>query len=202
MIVLYPILIIVAAVMLYILGKKNGTVKEVTNTIQLPPLAIEETNLYQDETEEQFILRCQNFITNYCNLNNLQFLVSDNIFQLDFEAEDGSSFNIVILPFYQPYRYISFGTRISLIMIADDKLYKVAELINRLNTGLFLNGLYLNYETRHVEYSTVYYIGDIKLIDGYLDFNLNMNFKAIALRNLVNRVALANEEPVLVALDF
>lgn len=54
--ILYPIILIVAVIIFYILGKKNGTEKEVIKTVTIS--ADEEVYTYYDETEEQYLVRC------------------------------------------------------------------------------------------------------------------------------------------------
>lgn len=196
------ILILLAIIFAYILGKKSGIVKEITKTVQLPPLAIEETNLYQDETEEQFMLRVNNFLTNHFNQLNIEYSVSGDDFFLEHKAEDGSPIRFIIFPFFNPYKGISFRTRISLMMITDDKLDKVVELINRLNATMHSSNLYLDYLTRHVELTTIYYMGTETLKLEYLQHHIFLSCQAPSLRSLLNRVLLGNEEPVLVVLDI
>lgn len=198
---LLPIIIIAIAVLSYILGKKNGITKEVIKTIQLPPVAIEETDLYGDETRHQFELRCHNALIQYLNESGFVYYRNENSFQVNLELEDGSTFLISIDSIYE-FKCIEFKSRLSTTIIPDRKLSEVSEMINRLNARLVFNPFHLDYQDRHVNILTSYYVGNHSCITDYLSFYLTINYKAVKLRDCLKRVVVNNEEPALVALDF
>jgi len=63
--ILYPIILIVAVIIFYILGRKTGAVQEVIKTVEIDKEAFVMT--YDDETEESYLIRCQNFIVSFLN---------------------------------------------------------------------------------------------------------------------------------------
>lgn len=200
---LYPILLLTAVIIFYILGKKSGTEKEVIKTLAIS--AEEEVNIYDDETEEQYLLRCQNFIVSFFTKNNLGYLVSDNnsFYRLNFEGNTTGSTYVQVEPYYSNgNKYIVCSTTVTPVPIEDQKLSKVAELLNRVNCILLFCGLALDYENRHVTYKSCYKVGDQGLIDEYFAFHLRATSLAIDFLPAINRVTMTNEEPIMVALDY
>jgi hypothetical protein len=201
--ILYPILLIVAVIIFYILGKKSGTEREVIKTVTIS--ADEEVNIYDDENEEQYLLRCQNFIVSFFTKNNLGYLVSDDnsYYRLNFEDNKTGSTYVQVEPYYSNgNKYITCSTTVTPVAIEDHKLSKVAELLNRVNCALLFSGLALDYEDRHVTYKSTYKVGDQRLLDEYFAFHLRASSLANDFLPSINRVTVANEEPVMVALDY
>lgn len=201
MLYVFPLLIILLGVISYLLGKKNGITREVIKTVQLPPVAIEETGLYVDETPHLFELRCHNALILYLNEHNFVYYKNVNTFQVNIDLEDGSTFLISIDSIFE-FKCIEFRSRLSTTSIPDNKLYKVSELINRLNAKVMLNPYHLDYENRHVNILTSYFVGNHSCFAEYLSFYLTINYKALLARGSLKRVVVDDDEPALVALDF
>ncbi|TKB96182.1 hypothetical protein [Pedobacter cryotolerans] len=201
MLYVFPLLIIALAIGSYILGKKNGMVKEVIKTIQLPPVAIEETNLYADETSYQFEIRCHNSIVEYLNEHRFVYYKYNNSFQVNIELEDGSTF-LINIDCVHNLKCIEFRSKLTNTVVPHYKLGEVAELINRLNAKVMLNPYYLDYGNRTINIITSYFVGDHRCFKEYLSFYLTSNYKSLIARRSFQRVIIEDDEPALVALDF
>lgn len=201
--ILYPIILIVAVIIFYILGKKSGREKEVIKTVT--QYNNEPVNLYHDETEDQYYLRCHNFISDCLTKKELRYHASNDFKStvLTFEEEDGVVFNINLESFYDKgNRYIMFYTKINDNAVPNSKLTEVSELINRLNNALILSTLQFNYEYRAIESVLMYKIGNQALVPEYFAFYYSTLLKSRYTKRAFNRVIEGNEEPALVTIDF
>lgn len=200
--IFYPIILIVAVIMFYILGQKNGTVKE----IEIKQNVIDHTPLYYDEeNRDQFVLRCYNYILQRFNDAGYSYHVStdESSFKLSFEEADGTVINYhVDIMYSEGKRVIMFYSRITDKTIPDHKLAEVSELVNRLNDTLLVNALVLNYEHRVIESKLIYIIGRHGIIDDYFTAYYNIMFYSSDFRSAFNRVVYRNENPALVALEW
>jgi len=193
----------VAVIIFYILGRKYGTVQEVIKTVEIDKEAFVIT--YEDESEESYLIRCQNFIVSFLNDVNAPYMVAadDSYFQLDVSGYEDYNNQIRIEPYFgRGSKYISFETRITTGVIPNDKLPQLSELINRVNNDLMFSGLSLDYENRAINYRITYKVGDQSLISEYFWFNLNAVNASVTILPYINRVLINDEEPVLVALDY
>jgi len=199
--ILYPIILIAAVIIFYILGKKSGTEKEVIKTVM--QYNNEPVSLYHDETEDQYYLRCHNFISDCLNKKELRYHASNDFksFVISLEDDNGSyGFN------FEAYynggnSYIMFYTKI-FAGVPNNKLTETSELVNRLNNALILSSLQLDYENRTIESILIYPSGEQSLNEGYFDFYFT---SLIASRNTIlafDRVIVDNAEPALVTVDF
>lgn len=201
---IYPIILIVAVIIFYILGKKNGT-KEVIKTVIDNQPANDEVNTYADETEEEYLLRCHNFIIDFLNKKDIKYHISTDhkSFKSTFEDNDGTIFNVNIDIFYSGGdKLILFHTRVNDRSVPDDKLSKVSELVNRLNDALLINTLCLNYEYRSIESTMFYKVGDLPLAEEYFRFHYSIVVRSRNNRAAFSRVIDDNEEPALIAIDY
>ncbi len=199
--ILYPIILIAAVLTFYILGKKNGTEKEVIKTVTQYTGQV--VSNYADETEEQYYLRCHNFISNYLTKKELRYHASNDYksFVVSFENDNGA----YVLNFEAYYNggnsYIMFYNKI-FSGVPDNKLTETSELVNRLNNALILSSLQLDYENRTVESILIYPCGEQSLNEDYFDFYFT---SLIASRNTAlafDRVIVDNAEPALVTIDY
>lgn len=201
--IIYPIILIVAVIIFYILGKHSSPVKEIIRTIEVAPE--QEVNIYNDETEEPYLLRCQNFIVSFLNDINAPYAVAPDhsYYQVEVSGHDDYNNHIMIEPYFgRGAKYIAFETRLPAGIIPNDKLPQVSELINRVNSDLMFSGLSLDYENRAINYRITYKVGDQSLIPEYFWFNLNAVNASVTFMPYINRVLFNDEEPVLVALDY
>lgn len=201
--ILYPIILIVAVIIFYILGKKNGAEKEIIKTVT--QYNNEPISLYHDETEDQFHLRCHNFITDWFTKNELRHHTSNDYKStvLTFEAEDGVVYNINIESYYNGgNRYIMLFTKINDNAVPSNKLTEVSELINRLNNALILSTLQFNYENRAIESILIYRIGNEPLLPEHFAFYYSSLVRSRQTKAAFNRIINNNEEPALVTIDY
>jgi len=200
---LYPIILIVAVIIFYILGKHSTPVKEVIKTVEITKA--QEINIYQDEPEQSYLLRCQNFIVSFLNDMNAPYLAApdDSYYQMNGFGENEYNNQLNIEPLFGGgSKYIAFDTRISSGILPNDKLPQLSELINRVNSELLHSGLSLNYENRTINYKIIYKVGDHEIVPDYFWFNLTAVNAAVTFIPFINRVLINGEEPVLVALDY
>jgi hypothetical protein len=201
--VLYPIILIVAVIIFYILGKNSSPVEEVIKTVEITKA--QEVNIYADESEESYVLRCQNFIVSFLNDMNMPYLVAPDhrYYQLNVFGENDYDNQITIEPYFAGgSKYIAYETRISSGIIPNDKLPQLSELINRVNSDLLYSGLSLDYENRTVNYKITYKVGNYEIIPDYFWFNLTAVNAAVTFIPFINRIIINDEEPVLVALAY
>jgi|GEM_PF-2736825 len=199
---LYPILLIVSTVIFYILGKKNGTQKEVIKTVT--HYNNEPVNLYNDETEDQYYLRCHNFIAECLTKRDLRYHASNDYKSFVLELEDdGNSCTFNFEAYYNKGRsYIMFYTKILDRPVPDNKLAETSELINRLNNALILSTLQLDYQNRMVESILIYPVNGESLNQNYFDFYFKALLSSRSTGKAFNRVIYENAEPALVTIDF
>jgi hypothetical protein len=200
--ILYPIFLVVAVIVFYILGKKSTPMKEVVKTVEVE--RAEEVLYYHEETEEGYLLRCQNTIVAFFNEVQVPYLVAPDYsyYQIKLAGHDEYQNEIRIEPYFaQGNKYITFDTQITSILIPNDKLSAVSELINRINFELLFCGLSLDYTNRALNYKITYKVGNQRIFPEYFWFNAKAVNSAVNFVPFLQRV-IDNEEPVLVALDY
>ena len=201
LLVVYPIVLIVAVIIFYILGKKNGTEKEVIKTVTQYTGQL--VNNYADETEEQYYLRCHNFISECLTKKELRYHASNDYksFVISFEDDNGSyGFN------FEAYynggnSYIMFYTKI-IAGVPDNKLVEASELVNRLNNALILSTLQLDYGSRAVESILIYPNVGQPLNEDYFHFYFTSLIASRQTLHAFNKVIEQDAEPALVTLDY
>jgi hypothetical protein len=201
--IIYPIILVVSIIIFYILGRKSGARPETIKTVEVTKEAFVLT--YENETEESYLIRCQNFIVTFLNDINAPYLVAPDHSYYHVEVSGHQDYHNKIR--IEPYfgggsKYIAFETCITTSLIPNDKLPQLSELINRVNNELMFSGLSLDYENRAINYRITYKVGDQSLIPEYFWFNLKAVNAAVMFHTYINRVLINNEEPVLVALDY
>lgn len=200
---LYPIILIVAVIIFYILGKHSTPVKEIIKTVEITKA--QEINIYEDEPEESYLLRCQNFIVTFLNDMNMPYMVAPDHSYYQVNAFGNHEYdNKIRIDLYYAggSKYIAFNTKLSSAFIPNDKLPKLSELINRINSELLFSGLSLDYETRTVNYKINYKVGHHEIIPDYFWFYLTGTNAAVSFIPLINRIIIDDEEPIVVALDY
>jgi hypothetical protein len=200
--ILYPVILILAVIVFYILGKYSTPAKEITKTVEVVKTDL---HLYDEETAESYELRCQNFIVSLIEEIGVPYTVAPDhsYYQVNLIGFEDYHNQITIWPYYADGdKYITFETRLTATTIPNDKLPLLAELINRLNSELMICGLSLDYSNRAILYKTQYKVGNHELVADYFWFNLKSVNNAARFIPYCNRIIQENEEPVLVALDF
>lgn len=195
----YPLLIVVAVIIFYLTQKKY-TKQSSSNRKDSQPSDLP----YVGESEEEFTVRCFDFVTKRFDRADFRYHVSNNnSFLISYEREDGTLVNHNIdCVFNRGNSIILFYNRLTDRAVPDYKLADVAELVNRLNDNLFVGGLVLNYEYRIVECKLVYMVAGHELSEYYFDSYYNMLYHYNALRGMIKRVIENDENPALVALEW
>lgn len=200
--ILYPIILIVAVIIFYILGKKNGIDREAIKTVT--QYSNDPISMYHDETEDQYYLRCHNFISECLTKKELRYHASNDLksFVVSFEDDNGGTYGLNFESYYNKGNcYIMFYTKI-MDGVPDNKLVETSELVNRLNNALILATLQLDYENRAVESMLIYPNGGKSLNYDYFDFYFTSLIASRSTRLAFDRVIKYNAEPALVTIDF
>jgi hypothetical protein len=199
--IIYPILLVLAAVLFYLLGKRNGTEREVIKTvIESKPI-----ELYEDETEEEFYIRSHNFIRETFKAKGIKIFTSDDYrsTSIGFSDPEEEDFMINIEAFYkQGNSYLMLYTKINSTPIPDNKIAATSELVNRLNNALILSVLQMNYEHRAIEGIVIYHpcgqAFDSRNFEYHYGALLNSRYTITAFKRVITN----GEEPALVSLDY
>ncbi|HKG07182.1 MAG TPA: hypothetical protein VKB19_12020 [Pedobacter sp.] len=201
LLVVYPILLIVAVIIFYILGKKNGTEKEVIKTVTRYTGQL--VSNYADETEEQYYLRCHNFISAYLTKEELRYHASNDYksFVISFEHDEVTYAVNLEAYFNQGNTYMMFYTKI-FAGVPDNKLVETSELVNRLNNALILSTLQLDYGNRAVESILIYPNVGQALNEEYFHFYFTSLVRSRQTLHAFNKVIEQDAEPALVTLDY
>jgi len=202
MLIFYPIILISAVVLFYILGKRNGTEREVIKTVT--QYTGQPISNYNDETEEQYYLRCHNFISDCLTKKEVRYHSSNDYksFVVTFEDRDGSTYALNFEAYYNGGNsYIMFYTKI-LERVPDNKLVETSELINRLNNALILATLQLDYEHRVIESILIYPNGGQSLNEDYFHFYLTSLVASRPTKLAFSKVIEEDAEPALVTIDY
>jgi len=197
----YPIILIVAVIIFYILGKKNGTEKEVIKTVTQYTGQL--VSNYADETEEQYYLRCHNFISAYLTKEALRHHASNDYksFVISFEHDEITYVVNLEAYFNKGNTYIMFYTKI-FAGVPDNKLVETSELVNRLNNALILSTLQLDYGNRAVESILIYPNVGQSLNEEYFHFYFTSLIASRQTLYAFNKVIEQDAEPALVTLDY
>jgi hypothetical protein len=197
----YPIILIVAVIIFYILGKKNGTEKEVIKTVTQYTGQL--VSNYTDETEEQYNLRCHNFISAYLTKEGLRYHASNDYksFVISFEHDETTYVVNLEAYFNKSNTYIMFYTKI-IAGVPDNKLVETSELVNRLNNALILSTLQLDYGNRTVESILIYPNVGQPLNEKYFHFYFTSLIASRQTLDAFNKVIEQDGEPALVTLDY
>jgi len=203
--ILYPILLTVAVIIIYIFGKKSSPNSEPIESYETYEEDRDDINFYDDETEESYLLRCQNSIVALFNQGQVPYLVDSDhrYYQIKLAGHDDFHNEIQIVPYFaNGKKYINLETVISSVIIPNDKLSAVSELINRINFEILFGGLSLDYSTRTLYFRITYKVGDQIILPQYFWFNVNLVNDAVTFVPYFERVIRNNEEPALVILDY